>query len=664
MDQELYSRKPSGSSGALDWPIPAERQELTLDADNLLDAFVAVNDKGLITTWNRQAEDIFGWSRVEAMGRPVWPLIVPARNSHRVEQSMRQLFLGRTASSPTIRTRTTALHRDGNEFEIEAIYFQMQSGGSKSIGLMARQLTQRRFTEEETEKRHHALMDQLGECYVESDLRGKITFVNKAYCSFYGVTPEEREGGDYKTIFPPELAISFAKVYSNVYRTGETAKLDYSMTLHNGKQVFNEQSVSLRRDGLGNPMGFMVILRDCFERKQNEAELVKARLAAEAASKAKGEFMANMSHEIRTPLNGVIGMLELASDTNPTPEQREFLEMAQSAAGSLLGVINDILDFSKVEAGMLELERTEFALAEIVAEAVGIMRITTLKKGLGLSFELAPDVPRFLLGDPVRLKQVLLNLIGNAVKFTQHGQVSVRVQLERIQDGKAGLKFSVTDTGIGIPIEKQQVIFEAFSQADASTTRKFGGTGLGLTICARIIQVMGGNIWVESDMGKGSTFHFTAVLETTNCASLKPMDSVVGEQSPALSRELKILLAEDNLINQKLAVRLLEKLGHHVVLAVTGVQALSKLKEQSFDLVLMDVQMPEMDGLTATAAVRLREEGSIVRMPIVAMTAHAMKGDRERCLEAGMDDYVSKPISAATVRAAIERVLKSSPARS
>jgi PAS domain S-box-containing protein len=659
MEQEIHSERQPRLTGEPAWPAERDRQEQTVDVDSLLDAFVGVNAEGLITTWNLQAEDTFGWSRSEAMGRPVWPLIVPPRNSHRVEQSLRQLFLSDESSPPTIRTRTTALHRDGNEFEIEAIFFQMRSGGSNSIGLMARQLTQRRFTEEETEKRHHALMDQLGECYVESDLRGKITFVNKAYCNFYDVSREEREGGDYKTIFPPELVISFGKVYSQVYRTGETAKLDYSMTLHNGKQVFNEQSVSLRRDVQGNPVGFMVILRDCFERKQNEMELVKARHAAEAASKAKGEFLANMSHEIRTPLNGVIGMLELASDTNPTPQQREFLEMAQSAASSLLEVINDILDFSKVEAGMLELERTEFDLSETVAQAVGIMRITALKKELGLSFELASDVPRFLLGDPIRLKQVLLNLIGNAVKFTQHGQVKVRVQVEGIQHGKAELKFSVTDSGMGIPLEKQEVIFESFSQADASTTRKFGGTGLGLTICSRIVQVMGGNIWVESEMGKGSTFHFIVVLETTNSASLKPAESVVIDQAPAPSCELKILLAEDNLINQKLAVRLLEKLGHQVVLAETGVQALAKLKEQPFDLVLMDVQMPEMDGFTATAAIRVQEEGSNIRMPIVAMTAHAMKGDRERCLEAGMDDYVTKPISATAVRAAIERVLKS-----
>ncbi len=649
-------RQPELSGGPV-WPVPEEGQEQTFDVDNLLNAFLSADTEGLITTWNLQAEDTFGWSRFEAVGRPIWQLIVPARNSHRVEQTMRQFFLGSENSAQRSRTRMTALHRDGKEFEIEAVFFPMRS--SNSMGLVARQVSQREFTEAEAEKRQHALMDQLGECYVESDLRGRITFINKAYCETYGVSPEDREGSDYKTIFPAELSGLFREVYGKVYRTGETAKLDYSMTLHNGKKVFNEQSISLRRDAQGTPVGFMVVLRDCFERKQNELELVKARRAAETASQTKGEFLANMSHEIRTPLNGVIGMLELASDTNLTPEQREFLEMAQSAANSLLVVINDILDFSKIEAGKLELERTEFDLSEVMAEAVSIAGLTALKKGLELGAELASDVPRFLLGDPIRLKQVLLNLIGNAVKFTQHGQVKVRVQLERMQDGKAELKFSVTDSGIGIPPEKQQVIFEAFSQADASTTRKFGGTGLGLAICSRIVQVMGGNIWVESEMGQGTTFHFTAALEIANSPSLKPAEPVVIDHVPEQSRKLKILLAEDNLINQKLAVRVLEKLGHAVVVAATGFETLAKLKEQPFDLVLMDVQMPEMDGFTATAAIRVHEEETKIRIPIVAMTAHAMKGDRERCLKAGMDDYIAKPISTDTIKATIERVMKS-----
>ena len=365
-----------------------------------------------------------------------------------------------------------------------------------------------------------------------------------------------------------------------------------------------------------------------------------------------------MSHEIRTPLNGVTGMLELIGYANPTPEQKKLLEMAQEAAGSLLSVINDVLDFSKIEAGKLELDHVQFDLADMVSQASALIKINALKKGLCLSYHLAPDVPRWLLGDPVRLRQVLLNLLGNAVKFTPSGQVAMQVHVKRRKRDRVELKFSVADTGIGIPPEKHQIIFESFSQADTSTTRKFGGTGLGLTISSRIVECMGGNIRVESEAGKGSTFYFTVELEVATRVQPHPPSPVVSIHEQAGTHKLKILLAEDNLLNQKLAARLLEKLGHQVVVAGTGIEALTRSQEQSFDLVLMDVQMPEMDGFAATAALRSREATTNTRTPIIAMTAHAMKGDRERCIEAGMDDYISKPVSADAIRQTIHRVMR------
>jgi PAS domain S-box-containing protein len=656
MTSIMTSAKPPFTAG----PVP-EGQELFLDVDNLFDAFVSANAEGAITAWNRQAEDTFGWTRPEAMGRPISQLIVPARNGQFLKRTLGQVFTAREALSQKagaqrIRTRLTALHRDGKEFETEVIIFPMPAPSSNSVGLMVRQMGQRTFNEAEAGQRHHDLMDQLWESYVETDLRGQVIFVNKAYCKMHGVSAEDREGTHYKTLYSPEMTSKFREVYSQVYRTGEPAKLDYSMTLHNGREVFNEQSISLRRDAQGNPVMFMTIVRDAFERHQYEMDLVKARQAAETANKTKDEFLANMSHEIRTPLNGVIGMIELAGDPSLSSQHAEFIALAGSAASSLLSVVNDILDFSKIAAGKLELERTEFDLTETVAQALGIMSLNALKKGLSLSSHLAPDVPRFVLGDPVRLKQVLLNLLGNAIKFTRHGQVALRVQLEKTQEGKAELKFSITDSGIGIPPEKQEMIFEAFSQADASTTRQFGGTGLGLVIASRIVQLMEGKLWVESEIDKGSTFHFTAILEIAS--GLRPAEPVVTGFVPAASRSLRILLAEDNVVNQRLAVWLLKRLGHQVVVAATGVEALAKLKEQTFDLVFMDVQMPEMDGFTAAAAIRLLEKGTGARMPIVAMTAHAMKGDRERCLDAGMDDYISKPISAQSIQATLARVVQ------
>ena len=513
------------------------------------------------------------------------------------------------------------------------------------------------------DQRHHALMDQLGECYVESDLSGKITFVNQAYCQTFGISPEERLGNSYKTIFSPEVAQAFREAYSKVYRTGETAKLSYSLELKNGKQAFNEQSISLRKDDQGKPVGFMVIIRDCFERKQHEIELMKARQAAEAASRAKSEFLANMSHEIRTPLNGVVGMLELARSTNPPPEQREFLEIAREAAESLLSVINDILDFSKIEAGRLELEEVPFDVAETIKRATQIMSASAEKKQLELIYEFAPDIPRLLLGDPVRFKQVLLNLLSNAIKFTPQGRIRVTAHVKRASDDndKVVVHCSVSDSGIGIPAEKQNAIFEAFSQADASTTRKFGGTGLGLAISSSIVHAMGGDIRVESEPGTGSTFHFHVTLEAAKNSSSSMEPPAIIARSTAAIRGLNILLAEDNLINQKLAVGLLTRLGHRVVVAVNGIDALAKLKEQKFDLVFMDVQMPEMDGLAATAAIRTQEEATGPRTTIIAMTAHAIKGDRELCLEAGMDDYIAKPISSEAINAVIQRTVGAKP---
>jgi CheY-like chemotaxis protein len=325
-----------------------------------------------------------------------------------------------------------------------------------------------------------------------------------------------------------------------------------------------------------------------------------------------------------------------------------------------LSVINGILDFSKIEAGKLEIDRAVFDLSAAMSDNVNIMQIMAEKKGLVLSCELPADIPSLFVGDSTRLRQVLFNLIGNAIKFTKQGQIKVAVGVERINGNRADLEFTVSDTGIGIPAEKQKIIFEAFSQADASTTRRFGGTGLGLTICSRIVKLMGGNIWVESEVDKGSTFHFTVAMEIADCANAEPAEPVHAHSGMPPTGKLKVLLVEDNSVNQKLAVRLLEKIGHEVIVADNGIQALNRRRNQQFDLILMDVQMPEMDGLAAAAAIRAFEKaeaGTAGRVPIIAMTAHAMKGDRERCLEAGMDEYIAKPVSAGALLEAIRKVL-------
>ncbi len=446
-----------------------------------------------------------------------------------------------------------------------------------------------------------------------------------------------------------------------------------------GETVVNEDTQVLRGDGTrgvlrlsaapvkdrtGRTIAGVVICEDRTEANRQEAErtaLLLSQRAAQESSQLKSQFLANMSHEIRTPINGVMGMSGLLLETRLTPEQREYAESIRLSAETLLTIINDILDFSKIEAGKMELEVLEFDLGALLQEVVKTTVYAARTKSLPLVLEELPRLERALRGDSARIRQVLLNLVTNAIKFTDEGKVSIRVRVESDAGDRTCVRFEVSDTGIGIPQAALGRMFKAFSQADASTTRRFGGTGLGLSICKRLVELMGGDIGVESHEGRGSTFWFRLNLQKGSILNPEICELPSRPEAARAYLGRRVLVAEDNTINQKVIARQLEKLGLHVDVVANGSEAIDALRNIPYDIVLMDCQMPELDGYEATGIIRKSESMPFREIPIIALTANAVKGDRERCIAAGMSDYLCKPVKLTELEAMMSKWLEAKP---
>jgi PAS domain S-box-containing protein len=514
-----------------------------------------------------------------------------------------------------------------------------------------------------------ALADQFHELFANAsdmvytlDLDGRLTSLNKAGEDLIGRSISEHGGLSMVDLVAPASLESAGRMLLHVVHGGVPVKGELELRARRGTRAIVEVTERLiHRDG--RPVGVQGIARDVTARRRVEDELRRAREAAEAANRSKSEFLANMSHEIRTPMNGIVGMTELTLDTRVTPEQREYLVTVKSCAESLLRLLDDVLDLSRIEAGKLELQPVDFGLRDALQPILRVFEPRAARSGLRFECTVAPEVPERLVGDPARLRQVLVNLLGNAVKFTPQGRVQLEVTLVSAGDKGAQVRFSVLDTGIGIPVDKQVAVFDPFSQADPSTNVRFGGTGLGLSISSRLVTMMGGQLEVESEPGKGSRFSFTAgfgpsAATAQAAGETGPDEHAPDAPAPPNSMPLRILLAEDNAVNQRLTERLLEKRGHKVIVVGDGEQAIAAVDRERFDLVLMDVQMPGINGYDATAAIRVLEQGTGRRTPIVAITAHAISGDRERCIEAGMDAYISKPVRAYELYAAIETLAR------
>lgn len=617
-------------------------------------AIVSITDTaGTILYANDRFCDISGYAREELLGRNHRIINSGTHPTEMFRDMWQTISLGKVW-----RGEVCNRARNGDLYWVNAtIVPLLNATGEPERHIAIRtDITDRKRIEAQLSEQLH-LVEELIEAiplpvYLK-DSAGRYVRLNKAFELFFQISREELLGHTLNDLLPPEDASLHTEKDAELF--ADKGMQSYEASVHSRDGLIHDtvyrKAVLTRRDG--SVSGLLGVIVDITERKRAEVEVLRAKEAAEAASRAKSDFLANMSHEIRTPMNGVIGMTDLALETALTAEQREYLTIAKSSAESLLTIINDILDFSKIEAGKLLVEEISFDLYRLIAEVLKPLALRAHEKGIELLSEVLHDVPRYVRGDPSRIRQVLVNLVGNAIKFTNDGEIALRTELLQLQDGHAIVHFTVRDTGIGIAPDKQDLIFDAFSQEDTSTTRKYGGTGLGLSICRRLVELMGGRIWLHSQMGEGSTFHFSVQLELSEQAT-----SAQGSQINLVGR--RILVVDDNATNRRILCSMLSLLKT-IPRAVDSAQAALALMEEGstdFDCILLDAQMPEMDGYEL--ARRLHATYKYLP-PMLMLSSGALRGDAQRCQEAGIAGFFSKPISLDELQAALGRLFDNAP---
>ena len=629
--------------------------------DFIPDAILAIDLNGIVIAWNRAMEELTGTLACDILGKGNYEHAMQIYGIRR--PTLSDLVL---SHDPENEAKYSNLRRDGSSISGEAYASSLGGGGSylwgkamplygsagNLIGVIEsiRDITELKLAEREL-RRSRRMYREIFENSIlglyQSVPEGRYLSVNPAFARLFGYSsPDEMlasvtDIGSQLYLHPEDRERAVKQITEKGYLEG----FEIEVQRRDETRFWVSMNTRIVQDEDG--MHFDGTVEDITKRKRAEDMLRAAKEVAEAATKSKSDFLANMSHEIRTPMNAVIGMTCLLLDEDLTEKQREFLETIRSSGEALLALINDILDISKIEGGMMEMEQQPFVLQRCIEESIALGAESAAKKGLEMKYQIDQDIPDVVLGDHARLRQVLVNLIGNAVKFTERGCVSISVSGRKMDDGCHEIHFAVKDTGIGIADDKADRLFQLFSQVDASTARRYGGTGLGLAISKKLVEKMNGRIWVESRLGIGSTFHFTIEAQEAHPTQIvlapkgRNASSIKALCNEDPNSSLRILLAEDNPINRKVALHMLAKLGLKADVASNGHEVLRALESHSYDVILMDVQMPEMDGLETTREIRKK-------MPdgprIIAMTAAAFKSDREMCIEAGMDDYIRKPV--------------------